>query len=158
MKYWAVSTDEATRHTRKSRVNTSFPALNSSSIMYREIHLPNLPGFGSGSTGSLPAFRMQKLGTKDKEPITPFIDIGDVDQIVHISQTRGISHAIHYAVRYMDGKRTLKEIVGRVIADINDNSLDILTPHVTGDIARFRAIELAAAINRMRTLMVAQKR
>jgi hypothetical protein len=44
-----------------------------------------------------------------------------------------------------------------VIADINDNSLDILTPHVTGDIARFRAIELAAAINRMRTLMVAQK-
>jgi hypothetical protein len=85
------------------------------------------------------------------------IDMRDVDQIVHNSQTRGISHAIHYAIRYMDGKRTLKEVVDRVIADINDNSLNILTPHVTGDIARFRAIELAAAINRMRTLMVAQK-
>jgi predicted ABC-class ATPase len=85
------------------------------------------------------------------------IDMGGFDQIVHLSQTRGISHAIHYAIRYMDGKRTLKEVVNQVIADINDNSLDILTPHVTGDIARFRAIELAAAINRMRTLMVAQK-
>jgi hypothetical protein len=78
----------------------------------------------------------------------------DVDQIVHISQTRGIGHAIYHAVRYMDGKRTLKEVVDRVIKDIDDNSLDILTPYVTGDITRFRHFELAAAINRMRTLMV----
>ena len=86
-----------------------------------------------------------------------FIDIGDVDQIVHISQTRGIGHALNYAIRYMDGKRTLKEIVNRVISDINDRSLDILTPYVTGDIARFRPFELAAAINRLRTLKVVQE-
>jgi len=84
------------------------------------------------------------------------IDIGDVDQIVHMSQTRGISHAIHYAVRYMDGKRTLKEVVDQVITDIDDNSLDILTPYITGDVARFRGFELAAAINRMRTLTMAK--
>jgi hypothetical protein len=83
------------------------------------------------------------------------IDIGDVEQIVHMSQTRGISYAIHYASRYMDGTRTLKEVVDRVIQDIDDKSLDILTHYVTGDIARFRSIELAAAINRMRTLRVA---
>ncbi len=84
------------------------------------------------------------------------IDIGDVEQIVHISQTRGIAHALHYAIRYMDGKRTLKKVVDRVTADVNDRSLDILTPYVTGDIARFRPLELVAAMNRMRTLMVAQ--
>ena len=84
------------------------------------------------------------------------IDIGDVEQIVHISQTRGIGRAIHYALRYMDGQRPLKEVVERVIADINSRGLDILSPYVTGDIARFRGIELAAAINRMRTLEVTQ--
>jgi predicted ABC-class ATPase len=82
------------------------------------------------------------------------IDLGDVDQIVHMSQTRGISHAIHYAMQYMDGKRTLKEVVEQVIKDIDDSSLDILTPYITGDIARFRGFELTAAINRMRTLVV----
>jgi predicted ABC-class ATPase len=86
------------------------------------------------------------------------IDLGDVEQIVHMSQTRGIAHALNYAIRYMDGKRTLKEIVDRVIDDINDSSLDILTSHVTGDIARFRSFELAAAMNRMRTLNVTQKK
>ena len=84
------------------------------------------------------------------------VDLGDVDQIVHMSQTRAISQAIHYAMQYMNGKRTLKEVVDRVIKDIDDNSLDILTPYVTGDIARFRGFELTAAINRMRTLMVTQ--
>mgnify|MGYP000269758421 CR=1 FL=1 len=82
------------------------------------------------------------------------IDIGDVEQVVHISQTRGIAHALNYAIQYMDGKRTLKDVVDRVAADINDRSLDILTPYVTGDIGCFRKFELAAAINRMRTLMV----
>jgi len=85
------------------------------------------------------------------------INIDDVEQVVHMSQTRGIAHALHYALRYMEGKRTLKEVVDHVITDINDHSLDILAPYVTGDIARFRPFELAAAINRMRTLKVAQK-
>jgi predicted ABC-class ATPase len=84
------------------------------------------------------------------------IDIGDVEQVVHISQTRGIAHALHYAIQYMDGKRTLKDVVDRVTADIHHKSPDILTPYVTGDIVCFRKFELAAAINRMRTLMVAQ--
>ena len=85
------------------------------------------------------------------------IDLGDVEQIAHMSQTRGIAHALHYAIRYMDGKRTLKEVVERVTADIDEKSLDILTPYVTGDIAHFRSFELAAAMNRMRTLKVVQK-
>ena len=83
------------------------------------------------------------------------IDLGDIEQVVDISQTRAIGHAIAYATRYMDGNRTLRQVIFRVMADIDRQGLDILTPYCTGDLARFRAIELAAAINRMRTLRIA---
>ncbi|UCE54647.1 MAG: ABC-ATPase domain-containing protein [Desulfobacterales bacterium] len=82
------------------------------------------------------------------------IDLWDIDQLVDISQTRGVGFAIHYATRYMDGKHNLRQIVERVIQGIDKGSLDILVPYITGDIARFRGIELAAAINRIRTLKV----
>jgi len=82
------------------------------------------------------------------------IDLWDIDQLVDISQTRAIGYAAYYATRYMDGKHTLRKIVERVIQDIDNESLDILVPYLTGDLARFRSIELAAAINRMRTLKV----
>jgi hypothetical protein len=75
-----------------------------------------------------------------------------------MSQTRAIGFAIHYATRYMDGNSTLKRIVAWVLRDIQREGLDILTPYITGDLARFRGLELAGAINRMRTLEVEQKR
>jgi predicted ABC-class ATPase len=84
------------------------------------------------------------------------VDIRDVEQIVHISQTRGIALAMHYAARYMDGRRTLKQVIDQVMQDIDTESLDVLSPYITGDIARFRALELAAAMNRMRTLKITQ--
>jgi len=82
------------------------------------------------------------------------IDIADLEQIVTTSQTRGLAHAIHHAVQYMDKQRTLKEVVDCVLADVATKGLECLTPYLTGDIAAFRAVELAAAINRMRTLKV----
>lgn len=85
------------------------------------------------------------------------IDLWDIGQIVDISQTRAIGHAIFYATRYMDGKTTLKEVIALVQKDIDRKGLDILTPFLTGDLVRFRGIELAAAINRMRTLSMKQK-
>lgn len=84
------------------------------------------------------------------------IDLDDLDQIVTTSQTRGLAHAIHHAMQYMDGRRTLKEIILCVLKDVAANGLECLTPYLTGDIAAFRGIELAAAINRMRTLEIRQ--
>jgi len=80
------------------------------------------------------------------------VDLKDVEQIVHLSQTRGIGLAMHYAIRYMDGQRSLKQVVDRVIQDMDKQSLDVLSAYISGDIVRFRGLELAAAINRMRTL------
>jgi len=89
---------------------------------------------------------------------TTIIDLKDVEQIVHPSQTRGIALAMHYATRYMDGSQTLKQVIDQVMHDIDTQSLDLLSAYIIGDIARFRGLELAAAINRLRTLKMKQEK
>ncbi len=47
--------------------------------------------------------------------------------------------------------------MGLVERDIQTHGLDVLSTEPTGNFAIFRKLELAAAINRLRTLMVASK-
>ncbi|MBC7254258.1 MAG: ABC-ATPase domain-containing protein [Actinobacteria bacterium] len=82
------------------------------------------------------------------------IDLSSVEQLVDESQTRAIGHALHYATRYMDGKATLREVVERVMGDVGMKGLDVIGPPNRGDYAAFRAFELAAAMNRLRTFTV----
>jgi predicted ABC-class ATPase len=84
------------------------------------------------------------------------IDLGEVEQIVDPSQTRAIGDAIYYAMGMMREHMTIKELVSRVMEDISQKGLDVLSERPVGDYARFRAQELAAAINRLRTLEVYQ--
>jgi predicted ABC-class ATPase len=86
---------------------------------------------------------------------TEEIDLAAVEQIVDRGQLRSIAAAMVYAKQqYMDGKRTLSEIIDLVMADIDDRGMDILSPFPEGDFAMFRRFELAAAINRLRSLAV----
>jgi predicted ABC-class ATPase len=78
------------------------------------------------------------------------VDLSDVEQIVESAQTKAIGLAIYYAQKYMDGKKTLNEIVQLIMKDIISAGIDILDQHFTGDISEFRGFELAAAINRLR--------
>ena len=81
------------------------------------------------------------------------IDLSAVEQIVDKAQSRAIATAMVYAQRqYIDGKRTLAEILQLVMADIESKGLDVLTPFPQCDLAKFRQLELAAAINRLRSL------
>lgn len=105
-----------------------------------------------------PSYRQRqvRLKVRDVDEMvfgTEDIDLSAVEQIVDTAQSRAIAEAMVYAVRkYIDGKRTLAEILQLVIADIESKGLDILTPFPQCDLAYFRQLELAAAINRLRSL------
>ncbi len=71
------------------------------------------------------------------------------------SQLNAIGQALYYArERYMDGRRTLREILDAVERDIEAKGLDVVDVRPMGDYAYFRRFELAAAMNRLRTLKV----
>lgn len=81
------------------------------------------------------------------------IDLSSVAQLVDESQSRAIAQALVYAREtYMDGQRSLREIVDCVMADLAREGLDVLDRRRPGDLARFRRFELGAALNRLRTL------
>ena len=102
--------------------------------------------------------REVKISSKGLQSIafgTHTIDLGAVEQLVDISQTRAVGDAIYYATKYMDGKKTLRQIIDAVLKGIREEKgLDLLGPVLVGDYATFRGLELAAAINRLRTLSV----
>lgn len=83
------------------------------------------------------------------------IDLSGVEQIVEVGQLRAIGSAMVYAKeKYLDGKHTVAQMLDGTMADIEKGGLDLLTRFPQGDLAEFRRFELAAAINRLRTLEV----
>jgi len=87
------------------------------------------------------------------------IDLSAVEQIVDISQTRAIGDIIHYYSLHHAGKEyPLREGLERVMKEINEKGMDILSPYKEGDYAACRIYEVASAVNRMRSLKVRQLR
>jgi predicted ABC-class ATPase len=83
------------------------------------------------------------------------IDLTCVEGLVHPSQVNAIGQALYYArSKYMDGKRPVPEILRLVMENIERGGLDVIDPRHMGDYARFRPLELAAALNRLPTLRV----
>jgi len=83
------------------------------------------------------------------------IDLTDLEQLIELSQTKAIAEAILYINKYFDGKMPLKEIIHQLMSDIEKNGLDILNSKTSGYFAGFRGLELAFAINRLRSLKIA---
>ncbi len=86
------------------------------------------------------------------------IDLSGVEQLVDASQTRAIGYALHLASRRVMGGG-LQAIVQDMIALFDDAGLDVLDPYHQGErhpgnFARPRAFEIAAALNRLRTLRI----
>jgi predicted ABC-class ATPase len=83
------------------------------------------------------------------------LDLSSVEQIVSWAQLRAIGQGLLLAWREsMDGARGLPEILDRVEARIRSDGLDVLDPRGVGNLAEFRRFELAAALNRTRSLRV----
>ena len=87
---------------------------------------------------------------------TERIDLTGVEQLIHTGQARAISSAMVSAKRRMDGKLTLRELLDRVMDDIDQRGLDGVGGNKAGDLVRFRRLELAAALNRLRSFQVRQ--
>lgn len=103
--------------------------------------------------------RQVKIDAKGLKAIlygTTPIDLSCLEQLVDIGQTKAIGLMIQYCVdHYLDGRRTLREGVELVMRDCEREGLDCLLPYRVGDLAMPRPFEVAGAINRMRTLVVA---
>ena len=88
------------------------------------------------------------------------LDLSYLDQLADESQTRAIAAMLLYmGQRYVDGKRTLLEVLRCVFSDIEAKGLDVISPFYgqhPGDYALPRLFEVAAAVNRLRTLAVKQ--
>jgi predicted ABC-class ATPase len=83
------------------------------------------------------------------------IDLTAVEQIVSRAQLRAIGAALALArERFMDGERPVAEVLDRVDALIASEGLDTLDDRRIGEMAAFRRFELAAALNRLRTLVI----
>jgi predicted ABC-class ATPase len=81
------------------------------------------------------------------------IDLSAVEQIVETAQLRAIAATmLHLQQHDIDGKQTLPDILNRSMATIDTQGFDPLTFLPEGDFAMFRRFELAAAINRWRSL------
>jgi len=83
------------------------------------------------------------------------IDLSHVEQLIDPSQTRTVGLLIHYyCENYLDKTANLREGLTGVMEDLRQRGFDILLPYKAGNLAMPRMYELAAAINRMRTLKV----
>lgn len=83
------------------------------------------------------------------------IDSSAVEQLVSVAQTRTVAAALLFARdRYMDGERSIAQILTEVESAIEREGLDALDERKVGHFAAFRRFELAAVLNRLRTLEV----
>jgi len=88
------------------------------------------------------------------------VDLRYIDQLVETSQTRAVGHAIYLAARsLMSDSTPLQDVVEGLEHFFDQNGLDALDPfyreeYHPGNFSRPRKYEIAAAINRLRTLKI----
>ena len=83
------------------------------------------------------------------------IKLEAVSQLADIYQTETIGRILHYAkTRYMDEGRPIREILDLIDRDLSSEGLECLTRELSGKLARPRRYEIAAALNRLKTLRI----
>ncbi len=99
-----------------------------------------------------------KLSFKGVDSITlgtEEIDLSLVEQIVDSGQLKAIALAMLYAKKtYLNQQLTVSEILTNIERDVSTSGLDIIASFLEGNLVWFRPLELAAALNRLRTLQV----
>jgi predicted ABC-class ATPase len=100
--------------------------------------------------------REVKIGAKGLKEIhfgKTVLELSALEQMVDVSQTRMIGELIHlYSTKYLNRRQGFWPGIEAMMRDIEKQGLDRATPARVGNLALPRAFEVAAAINRMRTL------
>lgn len=84
---------------------------------------------------------------------TTTVELGAVEQIVETAQTRAMAHALVWSRgSLLDGTADTGEVMRRIMETIEGEGLEAVHSHGIGELAWFRRFELAAFLNRLRTL------
>ena len=98
--------------------------------------------------------KVRAHGTREIQFGRESINMNGVEQLVDAGQTRALAHALVSVKTLLKEGMSLREVVDRIDEMLRSEGLDSLTPHPMGDVAAFRRFELAAAVNRLRSLSV----
>ncbi|MEJ2678715.1 MAG: ABC-ATPase domain-containing protein [Gemmatimonadota bacterium] len=102
--------------------------------------------------------RSVKITTRSEDRVsfgTQDVELGAVEQIVELAQTRAMAEALVWARKNaIDGRRDMADALARVVAAVRADGLGVLHPDEVGEMAAFRVFELAAFLNRLRSLEV----
>ncbi|GGE26114.1 ATPase [Marinithermofilum abyssi] len=104
--------------------------------------------------------RKEKVDAKGLHSILfgrTLVDLSGLEQLVDVSQTRAIAEMMRKLGKEADGRATLKELVDDLYQRMEKEGLDVISPfrgQHPGDLALPRKLEVAAAVNRLRTLRV----
>lgn len=88
------------------------------------------------------------------------VDLRGLEQLADTSQTRALGNAIHWiAQQLQEQPRSLPQLLDALESQLDESGLDPLDPfhraeQHPGNLARPRRYEIAAAINRMRSLRI----
>ncbi|HFD92829.1 MAG TPA: ATPase [Gammaproteobacteria bacterium] len=117
--------------------------------------IPHADSFSAARGGhrikiDTPTLHRIRLGTTD-------IDLSAMDQLVDASQTRAIAHALHLLRHFMGPEEDLNTLLTRLEACFDEQGLSCLSLYGDegqhpGNFARPRRYEIAAALNRHRTI------
>ena len=99
--------------------------------------------------------RVRARGVRAIQYGTEEIDISHVEQIVDPSQARYIADCLQYAYHQLANDRlTVRQLVDRLEALQRQQGLEVMQASCSGDRAWARPFEVAAALNRLRTLQI----
>jgi len=83
-----------------------------------------------------------------------FVDLSGIGQLVSTSQVHALSRSLALVYRFADSGDSIGDIIRRIMTQVEQVGLDTLSSRLMGDLAMFRAHELASAVNRLRQLKV----
>jgi predicted ABC-class ATPase len=88
------------------------------------------------------------------------IELGALEQLVDRAQAAGVAAALVRLVEdgHLDGRATVREAIDGLFAEVDATGVGVLRAGWPGDLARPRPAEVAAALNRLRSLAVSDVR